>query len=71
MLIFTRYIDEGFRINDNIVVTCLGYDPVRKQFRIGIDAPKEVEVHRQEVYDKIQQERGRVQRSQREFNFNK
>jgi carbon storage regulator len=67
-LVLTRYIDESIRINDDIIVTCLGYDAVRKQFRIGIEAPKNVEVHRQEIYEQIQQDRAAAQR---EFNFQK
>ena len=54
MLILTRRVGETLIINDNIKLTVLG---VRgHQVRIGVDAPKDVSVHRQEIYEKIQQE---------------
>lgn len=54
MLILTRKPGETIRIGDNISVTILGV--VGNQVRIGVDAPKEVSVHRQEVYERIQYE---------------
>ena len=48
MLIFTRYLGEAFYIGDEIKVSLLAIN--RKQVRIGITAPKEVPVHREEVY---------------------
>lgn len=55
MLILTRRIGESLMINDDVVVTVLG---VRgHQVRIGIKAPKDVSVHREEIYNRIQQEK--------------
>ena len=54
MLILTRKLGETIRINNEIKVTIL---EVRgKQIRIGIDAPSEVPVHREEVYQMIQKQ---------------
>ena len=54
MLILTRKIGESIIIGDNIKITVLGIN--RGQIKIGIDAPKEVAVHREEIYEKIQNE---------------
>lgn len=54
MLILTRRPGESIIINDNITITML--EMRGNQARIGIDAPKEVAVHREEIYLKIQQE---------------
>jgi carbon storage regulator len=51
MLILTRKIGETIIIGDNVKVTVLGVEG--RQVRLGIDAPKEISVHRQEIYDKI------------------
>ena len=51
MLILTRKIGETLVINDNVFVSVLGVKG--NQVRIGIDAPKNVTVHREEVYKKI------------------
>jgi carbon storage regulator len=55
MLILTRRIGETIRIGPHIVVTVLGVKG--SQVRIGIDAPKDVEVHREEIFDRIKLER--------------
>jgi carbon storage regulator len=54
MLVLSRKLNESIVINDNVVVTVLGVkgDTVR----IGINAPGEIPVHRQEVYEKMQNE---------------
>jgi carbon storage regulator len=54
MLILARKRDEKIIISDNIVVTVVEIRGDR--VRLGIDAPKEVSVHREEVYDAIQSE---------------
>lgn len=55
MLILTRKQDQVIRIGDDIKVVILGVD--HNQVRVGVEAPRDLEVHRQEVYEKIQQER--------------
>ena len=55
MLILTRRISEVLIINDDVKVTVLAIQG--NQVRIGIDAPKHVSVHREEIYNKIQEER--------------
>ncbi len=54
MLILTRNIGESLRIGDEVSVTVLGTKG--GQVRIGVDAPKSVSVHREEIYRRIQQE---------------
>ncbi len=51
MLILTRRVGEALMIGDNISISVLGVKG--NQVRIGIDAPKEVAVHREEIFNKI------------------
>ena len=52
MLVLSRKLKESIVINHDIVVTVLGVQGDR--VRLGIEAPGEIPVHRQEVYDKMQ-----------------
>ena len=54
MLILTRRIGETLMVGDEVTVTVLGVKG--NQVRIGVTAPNDVAVHRQEVYEKIQKE---------------
>jgi len=62
MLVLSRQRDESITIGDNVVVTIV--DIRGDKVRLGIDAPREVPVHRQEVYDAIQRENLRASRVQ-------
>ena len=55
MLILTRRTGEKIRIGDEVTVTVL--DVNGNQVRIGFDAPKSVSVHRQEIYERIEEEK--------------
>ena len=57
MLILTRRIAETIIIGDNISVQILGVQG--NQVKLGVNAPKNIDVHREEIYLKIQDERKR------------
>lgn len=55
MLILTRRTGETIVIGDDVTVTVLGVKGT--QVRLGVNAPKETSVHREEIYNRIQQEK--------------
>ncbi len=55
MLILTRRVGETLMVGDDVTVTVLGVKG--NQVRIGVNAPKDVEVHREEIYRRVLQER--------------
>jgi len=55
MLVLTREVHESIIINDNIKIVVISID--RGHVRLGIAAPREISVHRKEVYDKIEEEK--------------
>lgn len=65
MLILTRCINEALFINDNVRVTVLGIKG--SQVRIGIEAPRDVQVHREEIYQRIKREERRSENPEDEF----
>lgn len=54
MLILTRRVGETLMVGDEVTVTVLGVKG--NQVRIGVNAPKDVAVHREEIYDRIRKE---------------
>lgn len=54
MLILTRRVGETVMIGDDVTVTVLGVKG--NQVRVGVNAPKEVPVHREEIYERIRHE---------------
>ncbi len=55
MLILTRRVGETLMIGDDVTVTVLGVKG--NQVRIGVSAPKDVAVHREEIYERIKKEK--------------
>ncbi len=62
MLVLSRQRDESIMIGDNIVITIV--DVRGDKVRLGIEAPTEIPVHRQEVYEAIQRENRRASQLQ-------
>lgn len=54
MLILTRRVNEKLMVGDNVTVSVLSING--NQVRIGITAPRQVPVHREEIYQKIKQQ---------------
>lgn len=54
MLILTRRVGETVMIGDNVTVTVLGVKG--NQVRLGVNAPRDVSVHREEIYERIKRE---------------
>ncbi len=66
MLILTRRVGETLMVGDEVTVTVLGVKG--NQVRIGVNAPKEVAVHREEIYQRIQNEKEESNRKSDDFN---
>ena len=63
MLVLSRQKDESIIIGDDVEVTIV--DVRGNKVRLGITAPKDVSVHRREVYEAIQREKGQKKETQR------
>lgn len=61
MLILTRRVGESLMVGDNVTVTVLGVKG--NQVRIGVNAPKDVAVHREEIYTRIHEGEAPVEKA--------
>ncbi|NMB25631.1 MAG: carbon storage regulator CsrA, partial [Firmicutes bacterium] len=69
MLVLTRKVDESIIIGDNIKIIVV--DIRGDQVKVGIDAPREIPVHREEIYAEIQEENLRAAMSGKVANLDK
>lgn len=55
MLVLSRKTDESIQIQDNIKITIIAIE--RDRVKLGIEAPKEIKINREEIYEKILQQK--------------